>query len=77
MGFDEAFRRGVGKETEYPAETHRQWVDRALDERYRNWKFTERDEEFVTDMDALLRLGGKLSKKQEGWLESIYTNKLD
>jgi hypothetical protein len=35
----------------------------------------ENEKEFIEDMDALLRLGGNLNRKQEVWLERLYAEK--
>ena len=75
MGFRKSFAQSAHRTVQYTPADHRKWVDQCQNESLRTRDLSEWEEEFLEDMDALLRLGGKLSRKQETILERIYAEK--
>lgn len=75
MAFIDKLNASFGKRVHYTSEDHRKFVDACMRVEERTRELTEWEEEFIQDMDALLRLGGHLNRKQEVILERIYAEK--
>lgn len=76
MSFHDLYKRGDARvpKLKYDKSEHERWL-RALTNP--SQELTEWEDDFIAEMDAVLRNGGALTRGQESKLEDIYAEKTD